>query len=163
MRALDIERFRARVVAIEFSSFFYAGERCTTRYRPDYVWNWRGSVTTGASLYLLDEMMRCRGYQFVGQVAGEHAIWVLRSELHPADLARPEPLPTAVLEGWQHLKRIHQHQKRLSAIKKNWKRSPRFANVSWADPTAGGHTSAAVPVPLFMTCNVSREARCVGD
>ena len=96
VRALDFHRFRPRVVAVEFSSYFTKDEKKVISYIPDAGWHmWD---TTGASLAALDELMQAKGYRLVGQVGGEHALWVLGSELHNQDEGMKVD---TIKESWQ--------------------------------------------------------------
>ena len=75
---------------------------CTTRRQADYVWDFRTNAEVGTSLALLDGVLACRGYQYVAQVAGEHAIWVHRAALASADRApigSSSRIPQRVLAG----------------------------------------------------------------
>mmetsp|Transcript_18997 Transcript_18997/g.30867 ORF Transcript_18997/g.30867 Transcript_18997/m.30867 type:complete len:280 (+) Transcript_18997:2-841(+) len=102
MLGWDTSRIRPRVVAIEFSSFFSSREPAVPRYKPNAVW--QPPEVTGSSLAALNQLMRAKGYEYVTQVAGEHAVWVLSSELQAAD--RSKRIPDEVHEGWQHQKRV---------------------------------------------------------
>jgi len=84
MKALDIQKFKPRVVTIEFSTFFLADESCVVPYNGNKTWQ-SGDVN-GASLSMISRMMRVKGYSFVA-VTVEHAIFVHSSELDGKDLA----------------------------------------------------------------------------
>ena len=101
LSAFDFVRIRPRVVAVEFSSHFAAHEMCTTRRDAGYAWDYRTGREIGSSLALLDRLLACRGYQYITQIAGEHGIWVLRSELAGGEstaLAKAA-IPERVMEG----------------------------------------------------------------
>lgn len=98
MKGLDTHKFRPRVVALEYSSYFNRDEPYVPKYNPKFVW--RDPWVTGSSLVALDDLMRSRGYSYVGQVAGEHAIWVANSELHEKDRGTTT-IPYRIEEGWQ--------------------------------------------------------------
>ncbi|CAE6947449.1 purF [Symbiodinium natans] len=97
VKALDFSRFRPRVVAVEFSSYFKSDEKKVNSYIEDAVWHmWD---ITGASLAALNDLMRAKGYQLVAQVAGEHGLWVLGSEMNEED--KGMEVPETVEESWQ--------------------------------------------------------------
>ena len=95
--ALDMHRFRARVIVVEFRSRFSVGERCVTRLDPSYMWNYTTRREVGCSLQLLNDLLSCKGYRYIAQVAGEHGIWIKESELAPTDVSTL--LPHIVREG----------------------------------------------------------------
>ena len=99
LSAFDFQRYRPRVIAVEFSSHFASHQFCTTRRDAAYIWDFKTDAEVGTSLALWNWLLACRGFQYVGQANGEHGIWVQRSELAAADLTSPELIPTYIREG----------------------------------------------------------------
>jgi len=149
VHALDVQRFRARVIVVEFSSRFTAGERCVTRRDPSYVWNATTKREVGCSLQLLDDLLSCKGYRFVAQVEGEHAIWVLQSELASADIASLVPLPQIVREG-----------RGYGALQAGWTMEDMVCNIAKPQCSqvarAGRRVLADLPARFKLKCADSR-------
>lgn len=97
LKGLNNTRFLPRVVCVEFSSYFDISKPFVPKYNPNKVWN--PPEVTGSSLVALNHLMTSRGYSYVGQVAGVHAIFVLDSELHEEDRGST-PIPAFVAESW---------------------------------------------------------------
>lgn len=98
LKGLNFDSFSPRVVAVEFSSYFSKDQPYVQKYNPKHIWT--PPHVVGASLVALDGLLKSRGYSYVAQVGGEHAIWVLDSLLHKDDRGG-KPIPDRVNEGWQ--------------------------------------------------------------
>jgi hypothetical protein len=70
-----IQRFRPRVVIIEYNAFFPPGHEWVIDYAPDAVWD--GTRNFGASLTALEVLGAKKGYKLVGcNLAGVNAFFV---------------------------------------------------------------------------------------
>ena len=76
---LENKQFFPRVVCVEYSSFFNSDENYVPQYKFDNVWD--GISITNSSLVSLYELFKFYNYSYVGNSAGEHAIFVLNSEI----------------------------------------------------------------------------------
>lgn len=111
MEALNEKKFSPRVVCIEYSSYWKLDEPYVIRNNPEKFWD--GKSITGASLGAIDKMMRKKGFSFVTEIGGNHAIYVQKKCLHPND-QEIKILP--VYAGWQY----HLRKKRHFIDKKDW-------------------------------------------
>ena len=102
LESLNLKRFTPRVIAVEFSGYFNSDEHCVSRYYPDGVWD--GKSITGCSLRALNDLMNKRGYSYVAHAAGEHAIFVINSELSYEDVNKE--IPHIIPHGWQYESRV---------------------------------------------------------
>lgn len=102
LEGLDLNKFTARVIAIEFSSYFTSNEHCVSKYIPTNSWG--GKSITNSSLRALNNLMRTRQYSYVGHASGEHAFFVKDTEL-PKNMIN-NPIPYFIPEGWQYKNRI---------------------------------------------------------
>ena len=105
---LENKQFFPRVVCIEYSSFFNSDEKYVPEYKFDNVWI--PPNITGSSLVSFYELFKFYNYSYVGNSAGEHAIFILNSELPSKYQNMYIPYKTA--SGWQY-------NERLNCIKNN--------------------------------------------
>ena len=100
---LENKQFFPRVVCIEYSSFFNSDENYVPQYKFDNVWMGYPNIT-GSSLVSLYELFKFYNYSYVGNSAGEHAIFILNSELPTKYQNMDIPYKTA--SGWQYNERL---------------------------------------------------------
>ncbi|MEM7143120.1 MAG: hypothetical protein AAF548_19010 [Actinomycetota bacterium] len=88
LRALD-ERYRPRILVMEYNASLGPTERKTIPYDPTHVWD--VSSYFGASLAALDTAAADRGYALVGcDSLGVNAFWIRRDQLAGFEPLTPE-------------------------------------------------------------------------
>jgi len=99
LEAIDIQRFRPRVVAVEFSPFFMANESCVVPYDANAIFRDGPGDLSGASLAMLSHLMNEKGYRFV-TTAFEHGIFAHASVLPGTGLGSQIPNRTPYSFQW---------------------------------------------------------------
>ena len=108
LKALDMESYSPRVIAVGFSSYWFGNEAKVVKYKADATWpghsKWSPRSVTGASLAALNKMLRAKGYCYVVTSGGEHAMFCREDVLPPSQ--RDIPIPDKVEQGWQFDARV---------------------------------------------------------